>query len=206
MISRNDITAILLAGGTSRRLGRDKRTLVLEGRTLLERSIMTLGKYSRKVLALGNPPEGLHLPSELESRVRWIPDRLPDAGPLAAVAAVINQVESDGVLISAVDYPWAGKMLSVAVAAGSYETREDVVGWVPTEGGHEHTLCALYRTEVWQGAWDTVRKGDRRVRRYLGPYFEADQIRGIPVGSLGVYTTNVNTANDWRKVSDSDAD
>ena len=53
----SDITGVILAGGRSRRMGRDKATLSLAGRTLFERALDTLSGVFEQVLIAGNRPD-----------------------------------------------------------------------------------------------------------------------------------------------------
>ena len=72
---------VVLCGGQSRRMGRDKARLVLEGETLVSRAIRALDAVSDEVvLATGERPR------YPESGRRCVLDSVPDGGPLAGLA------------------------------------------------------------------------------------------------------------------------
>src|SRR5256885_9103738 len=50
---RPGLSAAILTGGQSRRMGRDKALLVLDGRTLLERTLATLAEVADEVIIVG---------------------------------------------------------------------------------------------------------------------------------------------------------
>ncbi|MBW6507952.1 MAG: molybdenum cofactor guanylyltransferase [Desulfuromonadales bacterium] len=53
----SDITGVILAGGHSRRMGRDKATLTLTGRTLFDRAHDALSGIFKRVLIAGDRPD-----------------------------------------------------------------------------------------------------------------------------------------------------
>jgi molybdopterin-guanine dinucleotide biosynthesis protein A len=96
------INAVLLAGGESRRMGRDKATLEWRGRPLWEWQI-------EKLRALG--PEKILLSAR--SDVSWRPadvdlilDVPPSRGPLSGLAAALASIESGHLLALAIDMPF----------------------------------------------------------------------------------------------------
>lgn len=79
-----DCTALIMAGGESQRMGRDKATLVLGERTLLQHSGVYCAAAVSQVLVSVR-----HLRPEIE--LPQICDSYPDAGPLAGLCAGLEQ-------------------------------------------------------------------------------------------------------------------
>ena len=83
------ITAIVLAGGRSRRFGANKLAAELEGASLLSRTIAAVEPIADIVIVAGpGLPEGRQagdIPTSL------VPDREPFEGPLAALANVLER-------------------------------------------------------------------------------------------------------------------
>ena len=103
------ITIAILAGGKSRRMGRDKTALIIDGETLLERT-------ARATLGMGLPvvvvglirPDGWMLDS-----VQFMPDAMGDLGPLGGLVTALRHEVGCGVLLLACDLP---KLTTRAIA------------------------------------------------------------------------------------------
>ena len=90
-----DCTGLVLAGGHSRRMGRDKTVLEFNGQTLLQRTVALLQTLFPSVLvSVRGIREDVAVPQ--------VVDELPDAGPLAGLAAraVVVIDENDQVVYS----------------------------------------------------------------------------------------------------------
>ena len=86
-------SVLVLSGGKSSRMGRDKALLQLDGQTLLERS-KRLGEAlgAQQVLVSRNEPG-------------FIQDLVHDAGPMAGIAAALPHCLTDWLLVLPVDMP-----------------------------------------------------------------------------------------------------
>src|SRR5512143_776834 len=99
-----DCTALILAGGDSRRMGQDKAALELDGRTLLECATVTMQQVFPKVIvSVRQPREGVALPQ--------VCDEVAASGPLAGLAAGMAQADTPWIFAVACDMPF----VSVAV-------------------------------------------------------------------------------------------
>ena len=99
-VPRDAVTAVVLVGGRSTRMGRDKATLVPDdgdGRTLTQRVIDALAPVAATQLLAGRAIPGLD--------VAAIPDRYPEAGPLGGVASALDAVGTDLAVVAACDMP-----------------------------------------------------------------------------------------------------
>lgn len=93
--------AVILAGGQSRRFGRDKTALTLDGELLLARLVSMLRAEEFEVTLLG-PPKA-HF-TALNCRI--VPDTTPHEGPLPAIANALAQLPADRMLVVAADMPF----------------------------------------------------------------------------------------------------
>ena len=79
---------LLLAGGKSSRMGRDKSTLVYNGKTLGEHALALLGECGvDKVLVSGSIPG-----------YPGVRDLIPGCGPLGGIHAVLHYLDEQGLL------------------------------------------------------------------------------------------------------------
>jgi len=130
---------MVLSGGASRRLGRDKATTHLGGRTLLDR-LLALVPARVPVVLVGPPVPGL------PERVACVREEPPGSGPLAGIGAGLSLVRSAEVGILAADMPFAAPVIARALAelAATAPGRVDAV--VPTDpAGHRQPLAGAYR-------------------------------------------------------------
>ena len=127
------ISAAILAGGDATRFGgRDKRALVVEGRTILERQLAAISQVTGDIVMVGTPV--------LAVNVRTVPDLVPGLGPLGGLHTALEDTAADVVLLVACDMPYLSAPFLAYLASQCVET--DAV--VPqTERGY-HPLCAAY--------------------------------------------------------------
>ena len=102
MESVDSYPVIVLAGGASRRMGMDKRTLPIDGVPMLQRTLDRLGSAS--ILVVVDPRDPL--PFCLPGNARAVPDTRPGEGPLAALEAASAALERSVALVVAADMPW----------------------------------------------------------------------------------------------------
>jgi molybdopterin-guanine dinucleotide biosynthesis protein A len=103
MLSPGQLTGAVLAGGQSRRMGRDKAMLAHEGRPMWARQAGVLREAGADPVAIvrapGQPPLGL--PEDL---LLWH-DTVTDAGPLAGLQVALTYARTSLVAVLAVDMP-----------------------------------------------------------------------------------------------------
>jgi molybdenum cofactor guanylyltransferase len=92
------VAAAVLAGGASRRMGRDKATMAVGGVELAARVLAAAARVAHPVVLVA--PEG-HPARRLAARA--VAD--PGLGPLAAVAAALDALDAGHVLVLAADHP-----------------------------------------------------------------------------------------------------
>jgi molybdopterin-guanine dinucleotide biosynthesis protein A len=96
-----DVTGILLAGGKSRRMGKDKRFLLIGERSLFERSFGVLRSLFQNVLvviAQDSPP--------LKADVPVLHDLVPDCGSIGGLYTGLRQALTEHVFLVACDMPF----------------------------------------------------------------------------------------------------
>ena len=147
---------LLLTGGSSRRLGTDKATLLVRGERLVDRSSRLLGQVCDPVIEVGaGYGEG---PSVCESP--------PGAGPLAALGAGASALAAQGfegaALVLAVDLP------GIDVALLAWLVEHPASGTVvPIVDGMPQTLCARYGRDALGAVPALLAAGERSLRALL---------------------------------------
>src|SRR5438874_11064541 len=85
-----NITAVLLAGGESRRMGRDKATLLFHGKPLWQIQLELLRRLKPAEILVSARTD----PSWRPADVQFVADDLPSRGPLSGIAASLAQVHT----------------------------------------------------------------------------------------------------------------
>jgi len=161
---------VILAGGLSRRMGRDKASLRVGDSTLLAYLVHRLGSAVDEVLVAGGPrPE---VPG-----VRWVPDSLPGAGPLAGMAAGLRAAAAPAAWVLACDLPDAEPALGLLL----FKALDGYDAAVPQPRGRVEGTCAVYRTDLAPRLEALLEEGGRSVLALLERsrvrYLEADEVR-----------------------------
>jgi len=128
-----DCTAIILAGGESQRMGRDKATLALGEHSLLQRVVAIVQPLFPQVLvSVRQPRPDIELPQ--------ICDTQPNAGPLAGLCAALEKSTTPWIFAVATDMPFVQAALIEHLAL----RRADFQAVVPVVAGHPQPLAAFY--------------------------------------------------------------
>jgi len=93
-------TAIVLAGGSARRMGQDKRFLKVGGELLLDRQVRILKQHFQHVIISANDPEKL---AYLNLPV--VKDQHEGRGPLEGLTSVLTASQTEFNFVVAVDIP-----------------------------------------------------------------------------------------------------
>lgn len=192
------ITAAVLAGGRSLRMGVDKTLLSVDGEPIVARVTETVLRVCDNAVVVTNRPEALD-DAGLPSNVPVLRDEVAYQGPLGGLSTAMAHASNEWVLAVAADMPWLEPELIRAL----WGAREGVDVVVPvTEKGLE-PLLALYRVEACLPvARTTLASGRRR----LVAMFPSLTVREIPMAQLAAVDpglrslVNINTPEDLAEV------
>ncbi len=92
-------TGVVLAGGRSSRMGRDKALIPYAGRTLLERALDILEPQVQELLVIGDPMKYGHVGPFV------VADDIPGVGPLGGIVTAMRYASHDRLLVLACDMP-----------------------------------------------------------------------------------------------------
>ena len=185
---RGPLAAVVLAGGASRRMGRDKAAMAHPshpGMTMVEHTVAVVAERCDPVFVVA--AAGQPLP-ELPATV--LRDEVPRLGPLVATGRGLRAAAAAGrdrVFVAAVDMPGlAGDLIDLL----AQDRDADVV--LPSDG-RDHYLAAVYRTALADRIDDLVATGARSMRA-LTDTAKTRRVE-MPPSSL---LTNLNRPSDLR--------
>ncbi len=139
---------IVLTGGRSRRMGRDKATLDVAGGTLLDRTLDGVPADIDVVVA--GPPVAV-----ARSGVRFVQEDPPGGGPVAGLDAALALVTAPVVVVLATDLPLVGTLpagLAQALLDGDDGDRAPDAVLAVDASGRPQQLCAAYRVDALRRA------------------------------------------------------
>jgi molybdenum cofactor guanylyltransferase len=181
---------VILAGGKSRRMGRDKLLLEVGGVPLLNRVHDVLARRCAEVILVGGGP------ARLEG-VRQVHDeRIGGLGPLAGIEAGLAAAEYQLVFVAAADLPFLPAEL-VGFALERLEER-GALAVVPRHGTTAHPLCAAYDGRILPRVRSALDGGVRSIRQFLDSLNRVDYVeRELQrFGDPYLYLMNVNSPDD----------
>jgi molybdenum cofactor guanylyltransferase len=161
------VTGALLAGGASRRMGRDKRSVEVEGVPMARRVASALATVADEVLVVASAahPVAVELFDGLS--VRLVIDARANAGPLAGLEAALGAARHELVLVAAADMPWlAPPLLRMLVVHMRDAPPTTHVAVVATKRGPE-PLLACYRRGMLPVVSQLLDAGQRRLGALL---------------------------------------
>ena len=131
-----NFSAVILAGGKSSRMGRDKARLEVGGQTLLARQIqLAQGAGATEIFLSGRAETDY-----AEFGCRVLLDKYPGAGPLAGIESALNAAGSHRLLVLAVDLP----EMNVDFLKRQLANCPEKAGVIPRLNGNIEPLAAIY--------------------------------------------------------------
>ena len=191
-----DLVGAVLTGGASRRMGRDKALIQVEGVRMVDRVAAVLAAAGcSNVVAVG--------PRQLAGDVAHIDDLYPGEGPLGGVLTAMASVASAASMgsvdswlcVVACDLPWldvdsidALHLAAASAAAAGHNAAE--VDVVVARTDRIEPLCALWNSSCRDAVQQAFDSGQRSVLEV----FKTLNVIEVPVSSLAL--RNVNTPED----------
>src|SRR5215471_2023611 len=149
-----DVTAFILAGGKSTRMGADKAFVVFEGRTLLTRILELARSVCAEVRIVGDRAKFAGFAPVVE-------DVFPGCGPLGGIHAALRSSQTDLILLLAVDMPFVSAAFLEFLMRRSRESDAKVT-LARTRDGLQ-PLCAVYRRTFADSAEKALRAGRYKI-------------------------------------------
>jgi len=184
---------VVLAGGKSRRMGRDKLEMALGGQTLLETVINRFSEEFEDVyLSIAEKEKYPDI------KAQRIEDILPGAGPLSGLHAALKSLPDDGVFIVAADLPYACPRAAKRIIELSGKKE---VGIIRLQDGKLEPLFGYYCKRLLPKCEEAIKSGDYRMSKII---LNADTqfISPHDLGSLWdeKIILNINYPEDYEKI------
>ena len=147
--------AVILAGGQSKRMGRCKALLEIQGETMVSRLARQLSRFSELLLSANDPALARGLP------VRCVPDIYKNAGPAAGLHSALSAASSDALFCVPCDIPnFNPAMIDMLLA----HFRTDINAVICRDGsGRLHPLCGIYSKRALPVLREHLEQGEHRM-------------------------------------------
>ncbi|GAC1365677.1 MAG: molybdenum cofactor guanylyltransferase [Actinomycetota bacterium] len=187
------MSGLVLAGGASRRMGRDKALIPFEGELLVVRAVRLLEGVCGEVLVASG--DGHRFDS---LGLRQVADSTAGVGPMAGMVAGIEAAEAAGyplVAVIAVDMPLANPALLCLLG----ELWAGEAGVVPELAGGIEPLHALYHAHAAAPLRSAIEAGSLSVRQAVA---SLPRLRVVgrslwgPLDRQGTFARNLNSPGD----------
>ncbi len=185
------VEGAILAGGASRRMGRDKATVEFEGRPMISRVADALAACLERVRVVLRP--GSASPIDLPR----IDDRLDVRAPASGLHAALSACRTTGVLVAACDAPEIEPRLLLALLALA-PTRDHIDAIVPLGADGHEPLLAVYRPSALPVLERRVEAGKLSLRGLL----EDIRVRSVPVEALRPFDPDLRSFRNRNRPED----
>ena len=187
-IRSTTLTLAIIAGGQSRRMGRDKAFVELGGKTLIEHVIKRshdLGQ-AETILITNKPADYAHLGLPMYA------DVLPDKGSLGGIYTALMVAQSRDVLVLACDMPFI-KPAVLRLMIAQMDADTDII--VPRVDGYPQGLHAIYKKSCIEPIREQLAAHRLKIIRFYDRmrvrYLDEDEYRAFDPD--GQSFTNLNT-------------
>ena len=187
-------TAVILAGGQSRRMGRDKTQLLYGGKTLLEGAVQRFSAcFDRVWVSVADPAKYPQLQAE------QVADEFPGCGPLAGLHAALKKTPDEGVFLVAADLPFSDPRAALKLMELCGDCHAAILA---DEEGRFEPAFAYYRKELLPDAEAALQAGQYKMVALLDNH----PVRRVSPAELGELwqpnlLDNINYPEDYRRIT-----
>ncbi len=189
-----EITVLILAGGKSSRMGRDKALIPINGVPLLRRIYLIARKCSNFVYIVADKQEKYKdiLPKDCSFLSDFpLLGAKGSQGPLIGFAGGLKEVKTQWVLLLACDLPrLEAEAINKWISYLSTVKQQDIALLPRSEKGWE-PLCGFYRLDCFPLLIDFIQQGGRSFQRWLALH----PVTELPIKDTSVLF-NCNTPTD----------
>lgn len=162
-------TAVILAGGKSSRMGRDKTQLIYHGKTLLAGAVERFSaSFDRVYLSIGDPEKYPDINAER------VIDLYPGCGPMAGLHAALLKTPDEGVFLAAADLPFSSPAAALKIIELCGDNASAVIvgdggKFEPAFGYYKKSLLPIIETALKSSNYRMMQLFDALPCRHVSP-------------------------------------
>jgi molybdopterin-guanine dinucleotide biosynthesis protein A len=185
-----NVSAVLLAGGESRRMGKDKATVLFREKPLWQIQLDLLRKLEPAEILVSARKDPSWRPNDIE----FLVDESPSRGPLSGLAASLVRIRSTHLLALAIDMPFMNekylRFLCDQIQPGC--------GVLPITGDRAEPLAAIYPVEARVDFVAALLETDFSMQPLTARLVETGKLRAVQVSEDEEgFFRNLNEPDDF---------
>ena len=193
---------IILCGGRSLRMGKDKGSLVLNGKPMILHVLDTIKDIADEIVLVLRDQDQIDKYNQfLEDEtvpIKIVTDEIKDQGPLVGILTGLSKINSEYAQILPCDSPFISKefVLKMSEIAEGKEFDAIVPIW---DDRHIEPLHSIYNKTAVGTIRDLIKNKKRNVKALI----ECLNVKYIDAGKLDETTMsfrNINTINEFKDI------
>jgi molybdenum cofactor guanylyltransferase len=187
------IVTVILAGGKSSRMQKDKALLDINGQPLLTKIYHIAKQCTDQVYVMTSWVE--KYASILPKDCNFIEESSNYQGGLMAFSEALNYLNSDWVLLLACDLPFLTVNEVKKWSDSLSNIPENVIAFLPKNEKGWECLCGFYRRNCQNSLQQSIQAGNKSFQRWLSH----EMVEELVVKNQQIFF-NCNTPQDYEKV------
>lgn len=191
-MTKQDFTGIILAGGTSKRIGKDKRFIRLNDSYLIDYSIQTLSNITSDIIIASGGKQFTY------KRFACIQDINETGGPIAGLISALRYMHTPTAIVLPCDMPFVPDALfSFFISL----IKEHINLIVPVISGRLQPLVGIYAKRIVEELYSFVKEGESSLNKFINSH--SQMVRFVTQDELeqaGFHEElflNINTMDDF---------
>jgi len=191
MVTKDNLTAVILSGGQSSRMqGKDKGLILLNDKPLISYVVDVIDDRTSRLLISANRNVDAY-----QQYGEVISDELTNfQGPLAGISTALSKTNTTYLLILPCDSPMVNKIVIDRLI--DQMDRSDVDICVADDGLRMHPAIALIRANLENNLLAFLESGERK----LGLWIEQNNFRKVDCSNYPEAFVNLNSPRDFDKI------
>jgi len=181
-----NLTGVIIAGGKSKRMGKNKLLLTFQNQTLLDKAVYLLENFTSKIIISTNN-------DTLQTSYTVLRDSIQNIGPLAGIYQALNNATTPRIIIIPVDMPLLNKQILQFLLNKSEEYAQINI-FKTTQ--HIQMLVGIYHKSLLPVIEKQIEKKLYKLRDLL-PVSSVNYIDGTQFEDKFI---NVNTPLEWQNL------
>ncbi|MEM7595040.1 MAG: molybdenum cofactor guanylyltransferase [Cyanobacteria bacterium P01_A01_bin.83] len=195
---KDKITALILAGGESSRMGKDKALLQIDGKALLTRICLVAHECAAQAYVITPWIEKYQdiVPSSCELLSEQLILDAPSNTPIIGFAQGMQSVKTEWTLLLACDLPYLASSQVKQWSSALATVLPTEIALLPRTGDRWEPMCGFYRRCCLDTLSRYISQGGRSFQAWL----KQNSVKELSISDRSILF-NCNTPQDWKTVN-----